>query len=62
MLRRRFPRCRQIRALELGADKLSELLEWQLRNNPRTLKMLRRLHMVHCPALLEALEREREPK
>lgn len=56
---RRFPSPRQMRAVELGADELMALLEWELRERPRALRLARGRYTVFCRRLLAQLERRR---
>jgi hypothetical protein len=54
---RSFLTRRQQRAVELGADKLHELLEWVLRNRPRALRNARLRYHRYCVSQLRKLDR-----
>jgi len=55
--RRRFPSRREVRAVELGADEVQNLLEWLLRDRSRALAQARLRYRQFCTETLARIER-----
>lgn len=53
------PNWHRARAEELGPVELIALLEWELRDQPRSLRKIRRIYSDFCLALYSRLERAR---
>lgn len=55
--RKRFPSRREIRAVELGPERLMVHAEWVLRDRPRALRNLRQTYRRFCTFLLAKISR-----
>jgi hypothetical protein len=55
-MKRQFPSFAEQRAVELGPQELMNLIEWQLRRRPRSLRNVRSKYRTFCLDLYKMLK------